>query len=248
MSAPRPSARLLRAAAAERAELARHRARLVDERDELQAALARVERGLAEIDERRALLDRLAPAEPGGMAPRRDAAGAPAGGAPGGGAAGAPGTGAAGAPAGGAALADAELLHGPAIRETAVRLLVQRGGEALHYREWFRLLTEAGHAIAGKDPLAVFLTQLSRSPAVRRGTRAGVYELDRHAAGRLRAALDSLQRELRELTAPAGAAADLAAIRARRSQLTSEISRLERALEEIGRVLEPPPALAAAAG
>ena len=44
----------------------------------------------------------------------------------------------------------------------------------------------AGHEIAGKDPLAVFLTQLSRSPVIRKGTRAGVYELDPTAPQRLR--------------------------------------------------------------
>ena len=67
-------------------------------------------------------------------------------------------------------------LRGPAIRETAVRMLAERGGEALHYREWFELVTRAGYEIAGKHPPSVFLSQLSRSPAVRKGTRAGVYE------------------------------------------------------------------------
>ena len=61
-------------------------------------------------------------------------------------------------------------LRGPAIREAAVRALVADGREALHYREWFELLD---HEVAGKDPLAVFLTQLSRSPAVRKGARPG---------------------------------------------------------------------------
>ena len=55
---------------------------------------------------------------------------------------------------------------GPDIREVAVRLLVDNGREAMHYREWYELLERAGHEIAGKDPLAVFLTQISRSPAV----------------------------------------------------------------------------------
>ena len=44
-----------------------------------------------------------------------------------------------------------------------------QGREALHYREWFDLLAQPGHEIAGKDPLAVFLTQISRSPVVRKG-------------------------------------------------------------------------------
>ena len=53
-----------------------------------------------------------------------------------------------------------------------------RHPQALHYREWFALLEQNGYAVAGKDPLAVFLTQLSRSPVVQRGTQSGVYELN----------------------------------------------------------------------
>ena len=52
--------------------------------------------------------------------------------------------------------------------------------------------------VAGKDPLAVFLTQLSRSPAVRKGAQPGVYELDRQAPARLRATLDDLHEQLRD--------------------------------------------------
>jgi hypothetical protein len=214
-SAPRPSARLVRAVAAECAELERHRARLAIEADELRAALARIEHGLAEIDERRGLLQRLAPPPAAAAAPTDQTA------------------------------TDRSTLRGPAIRETAVKTLVQQGGEALHYREWFALLGTAGHEIAGKDPLAVFLTQLSRSPAVRKGTRAGVYELDRQAAPRLRATLDTLHHELRELTATNRGDKDLAAIRARRAQLTADIGRTERALEEVTRVLGHRPTLAA---
>jgi hypothetical protein len=32
----------------------------------------------------------------------------------------------------------------------------------MHYRSWFELLSEAGHEVVGKDPLAVFLIQMSR--------------------------------------------------------------------------------------
>src|SRR4051794_909792 len=60
MPAPPPSTRLLRAVAAERDQHERHRARMAEEADELRRALARIDRGLAEIDERRALLDRVA--------------------------------------------------------------------------------------------------------------------------------------------------------------------------------------------
>jgi hypothetical protein len=131
-------------------------------------------------------------------------------------------------------------LRGPAIREAAVRALVADGREALHYREWFALL---GRDVAGKDPLAVFLTQLSRSPAVRKGARPGVYELDREAPQRLRAILDDLHEQLRNHTT----GTNLTAIRARRAQLTAEIGRTEKALEEVARVLAPARELSAAA-
>src|SRR4051812_40630439 len=57
---PTPSARLLRAAAAERDEVRRHRERLVAARDGLRAELAQIEASLRDLDERDALLDRLA--------------------------------------------------------------------------------------------------------------------------------------------------------------------------------------------
>ncbi len=212
MDAPHPSARLVRAVAAERAELERHRARLAREADELRASLARIEHGLAEIDERRGLLDRLAPTppEPAGEIERDEDAGA---------------------------------LRGPDIREVAVKLLVDNGRESMHYREWYELLERAGHEIAGKDPVAVFLTQISRSPAVRRGTRAGFYELDRGAFHRLRLQIDALQHELSAL--PPTGTHDAAVIRDRRSRLNTEISRAERAIEEVARVLGPRTPLAA---
>src|SRR3954470_2796413 len=212
MDAPLPTARLVRAVVAEREELERHRARLTSEAHELRAALARIERGLAEIDERRGLLDRLAPDAP---EPERDDADG-----------------------------DRSALRGPEIREVAVKLLVDNGRESMHYREWYELLERAGHRIAGKDPLAVFLTQIRRSPAVRRGAPAGTYELDRGAFHRLRLHIDALQRELSAL--PPTATHDGAVIRARRSRLNMEIARAERAIEEVARVLGPRTRLAAA--
>jgi hypothetical protein len=211
---PTPSARLVRAAAAERADLARHRERLLAERDRLRAALEVVEASLRELDERDALLDRLA----GPAVPTAPAAPAPTGGMP---------------------------LRGPAIRRVAIEVLRARPDrpQALHYRDWFDALRAAGYAVAGKDPLAVFLTQLSRSPVVRRGTQSGVYELDPTAPRRLRERRDALHAELRGLTAAPSATADLTAIRARRAALTAEITRVEKALEEaetvLGTAVEP---------
>jgi hypothetical protein len=100
----------------------------------------------------------------------------------------------------------------------------------LHYRDWYERLLDAGFTVAGKDPQAVFSTQLTRSPVVRKSTQGGIYGLDRHAPQRLRREHEALQGRLRELTAPA--ADDLAAIRARRAALTREISRAEKALAE----------------
>jgi hypothetical protein len=209
---PTPSARLVRAAAAERADLARHRERLLAARDRLRAELEGVEASLRELDDRDALLHRIAGAAPA---------------------------------AGTAAAASAESaggatpLRGPAIRRAAVEVLRARPDrpQALHYRDWFDALGAAGYAVAGKDPLAVFLTQLSRSPVVRRGTQSGVYELDPTAPRRLRERLDALHAELRGLTAAPSATADLTAIRARRAALTAEITRVEKALEEAEAVL-----------
>src|SRR3954453_7678350 len=161
----RPSARLARAVAAERADLERQRAHLAREADELRAALARIERGLGEIDAQCLLLDRIVPGPD-------EAPPAVAGGAQG--------------------------LRGPAIREAAVAVLVARNEHALHYRDWYEALVQAGHEVAGKDPLAVFLTQLSRSPVIRKGAQPGVYELDRQAASRLRTRLEQLHRELKD--------------------------------------------------
>jgi chaperonin cofactor prefoldin len=208
---PTPSARLLRAAEAERADLGRHRERLLAARDRLRAELEDVEASLRELDERDALLDRLA-----GPAPVPGAAAA------------APPNETGAAP-----------LRGPAIRRVAVEVLRARPDrpQAMHYRDWFEALRAAGYAVAGKDPLAVFLTQLSRSPAVRRGTQSGVYELDPGAPRRLRERLDALHAELRGLTAAPSATADLTAIRARRAAITTEITRVEKALEEAEAVL-----------
>lgn len=135
-------------------------------------------------------------------------------------------------------------LRGPAIRAAAVRVLLAhpRRPEALHYRQWFELLTEAGYSVAGKDPLAVFLTQLSRSPVVRRGTQSGVYELELQAATRLRVRLQDLQAQLRELTTTVSSeTTDLSSIRDRRIALNLEISKVEKALEEAEQTLTKRP-------
>src|SRR4051812_20490050 len=64
---PTPSARLVRAAAAERADVARHRERLLGARERLRAELAGIEAALRDLDERDTLLDRLAGPPPGAV-------------------------------------------------------------------------------------------------------------------------------------------------------------------------------------
>jgi hypothetical protein len=229
-SAPTPSARLVRAAAAERAELARHRERLLSTRASLRTELEAIEASLRELDERDALLDRLAgPARPtavgGDDARSPDGRGVPA-------------------------RPETAKLRGPAIRRAAVEVLLAHPDrpQALHYRAWFDALVAAGYEVGGKDPLAVFLTQLGRSPVVRRGTQSGVYELDRGAPRRLRDTLDALHAELRGIAGAPSPTADLTAIRGRRAALTARITQVEKALEEAEAVLGPPAGTVAAAG
>jgi hypothetical protein len=226
--APPPSSRLLRAAAAERAELDRHRERLLAAREELRAELARIDAGLADVDERRRLLGRIAPDAPSVSAEAAPRETLPL------------------SQELEAAVETDAVLRGPAIRETAVRLLLDRADvEAIHYRDWFELVNGEGYTIAGKDPLAVFLTQISRSPVVHRSTQAGVYALERDATSRLRHQLDELHAKLRALSVAPAAAHELAEVRAQRQELTLEIGQAEKALEEAARLLEQARDLAA---
>lgn len=211
---PAPSARLLRAVAAEREQLRRQRTDLLESRRQLQAELDELDAAVTEVDERLLLIDRLAGDQAPGQLPDEATTNAQPS-----------------APS----RESKEELRGPTIRATAVKVLIAHPErpEALHYREWFGLLSEAGYSIAGKDPLAVFLTQLSRSPLVRRSTQSGVYQLDLDAPARLRLQLESLQAQLRALTTTSPSpTTDLTSIRNTRSDLTRQIDRVEKALQE----------------
>jgi hypothetical protein len=73
-----------------------------------------------------------------------------------------------------------EDLRGQRLREVAIQVLKRRkgAGTSVHYREWYALLVAEGHTVSGKDPVATFLTQVSRSDEVERvGRRSGVYRL-----------------------------------------------------------------------
>jgi hypothetical protein len=231
LSLPNPSSRLLRAAVAEQADLLRHRERLTSERARLLGELRELDEALAAADRRLEVLAELA-----GPPPASDAeAAAPL--------TGSPSAGEAAPTRDGSDGKMRQVLRGPAIRQAAVRVLIAQPEpiEALHYRRWFDLLAQAGYAVAGKDPVAVFLTQLSRSPLVRKTSAPGVYEIDRQAPFRIRQRLERLQAELREVTVAAHSPVELGAVRARRHELDLAISQQERALEEALRVLRGDP-------
>lgn len=133
------------------------------------------------------------------------------------------------------------LLRGAAIRQTAVRLLASspEGLAAIHYRDWYAMVFHRGHVVAGKDPYATFLTQVTRSPAVRRGHASGTYVVDWNAPRRLRERIDELASQLRALQSlPANSSAEeLHVGRTQREQLTADIDRAQRDLEEVLRSL-----------
>jgi hypothetical protein len=212
---PSPSARLLRAVTAERQELGRHRDRLLAARAELRRELADLDASLRELDERTRLLDRIA-------GPPADQA-----------------SGARGDAGDDTPERSVKRLRGPAIRRAAVEALLAlpERPEALHYRDWYEAVRAAGFEVEGKDPLAVFLTQISRSPVIRKSTQAGVYELDTAAAHRLRDQLDRLHADLRALSTTPSATTDLAAVRSRRAQIHTEIGHVEKALVEAEELL-----------
>jgi hypothetical protein len=214
MPSPHPlvSTRLKRAAAAEHTLLAQRRERIEQARAGVQTQLERLEHELADIDQHLALLRRIAP-DAGDQAPatRRNGAAPPQ-----------------------PQLANARVLRGPAIRTTAVRLLVEHepAVEAIHYRDWYRLLEAHGVTVAGKKPLAVFLTQVTRSPVIRKTTSPGVYALDRGTAERLRGQLSRLEDELHALTGQPAGPPSAGGVHDRRRDLLLAIGRHQRALDE----------------
>jgi len=69
-------------------------------------------------------------------------------------------------------------LGGQRLQEIAVQVLEDKHpkGEAIHYKQWYSLLREAGFVIGGKDPQATFLASIRRSSQVRSiGRRSGLY-------------------------------------------------------------------------
>jgi hypothetical protein len=73
-----------------------------------------------------------------------------------------------------------ETLRGQRLRNVAIQVLKRHRGEAVavHYREWYELVVHDGHRVAGKDPIATFLTHVSRAPEIEPvGRRSGLYRL-----------------------------------------------------------------------
>jgi hypothetical protein len=73
-----------------------------------------------------------------------------------------------------------EELRGERLREVALEVLrrLSSSGDPIHYRIWFQELIDSGYRVLGRDPLATFLTQVSRIERVEKiGRRSGLYRL-----------------------------------------------------------------------
>jgi hypothetical protein len=73
-----------------------------------------------------------------------------------------------------------EELRGERLREVALDVLhrLSASGDPVHYRVWFEALVDSGYRVLGRDPLATFLTQVSRIERVEKiGRRSGLYRL-----------------------------------------------------------------------
>lgn len=231
MSTPEPivtSRRLRSAAEAERGRLSRDLERLDRRADALQAELAAIEYQRAELRDQLALLARLAwqPDDSPfaatitpGKATHLQAV--PADGVP----------------------PPKTLLRGARIRETAVLLLASSANPTrpIHYQQWYRLLRDAGFGIQAHDPLAAFLTQITRSPVVRRADSPGVYALDLDAPRTLRQRLQQLDGQLRQPAAEQQSVEEIAEAREDRAALLRDIRAAERRLDEALRSLGESP-------
>jgi hypothetical protein len=76
-------------------------------------------------------------------------------------------------------------LRGHEVRDTAVEVLMRHRGNRtpIHYRQWYELVEREGFRVAGRKPLATFLTQIRRSPVVDAvPDRPGFYVVDPESA------------------------------------------------------------------
>lgn len=224
-----PSRRMRSAANAERDRVARELLRIDEREREIQAELATLRAIRAELTEQLAVLLRFVdePADGDDVPPRLRVLNG-------------------GDPREPTATAAVQELRGARIREVAVQVLssTPEASAPIHYKTWFELLRARGFMPAGKDPLASFLTQIGRSPVVRRSSASGTYTLDVDFPERARKQLASLREQLQEATeiSPEATIAEIAEARARRSELAGAVDAVERMLEEAIRSLETPPA------
>lgn len=220
-----PSRRLRSAAEAERERLSRDLERLDARAHVLTAEIADVDRQREELREHLALLARIS-WEPGASAFRSQTserqghlrAVEPEGPPP------------------------KVVLRGARIRETAVLMLASSAKplRPIHYMDWFKLLRDAGYGVDAQDPQAAFLTQITRSPVVRRADAPGTYALDPDAPRLLRDRLRALESKLAERAVQASEPDSVAQVREERQALVRELHATERRLEEALRVLGSP--------
>jgi hypothetical protein len=142
-----------------------------------------------------------------------------------------------------------EALQGQRLREEAVRILVEKRGtrQPIHYKEWYALLRDEGLDAAGKDPVATFLTQITRSPLVQRvDGRGGMYQVDpvtayEHARQELAATTRELVAAEEAVAATAGdegdAADGVARVRDAQARLAAAQRRLGAILAARSRIV-----------
>lgn len=221
-----PSRRLRSAAGAERDRLTRELHKLDTRAEALQTALATVERHRTELREHLALLARLTwePEESAFAIPTTrptthlkavESDGPP----------------------------PKHLLRGAKIRETAVLLLASSANPTrpIHYQQWYQLLRDADYGVDARDPKAAFLTQITRSPVVRRTDAPGVYALDLDAPQRLRRQVSELEAMLTTRTGPHADLDDLTRARNDRAKVVRMLRAAERELDETLRSLGSTP-------
>jgi hypothetical protein len=240
-----PSSGLRRAATAERERIRRARERLAEREQQLHAELAAVRAEIRALDDRDRLLINLiaAPEEAPLKAMSRvrhavtedvDAAIT----APGRTTEGARST----ATACGSAPSAGKVLRGRDLREAATRVLfLTRGPDReVHYREWLDEVLRAGIDVVGKDPVAAFLTNVSRSPIVVRGDEPGAYRIDSSVAAKLHRELAEAEAELADVVAVIAREPNVGTdLREHRARLSAAVRRLEGQVAEADRVMAP---------
>ncbi|HUP33509.1 MAG TPA: hypothetical protein VM184_10785 [Gaiellaceae bacterium] len=124
-----------------------------------------------------------------------------------------------------------EALQGQRLREEAVRILVDKRGtrQPIHYKEWYALLRDEGLTAVGKDPVATFLTQITRSPLVQRvDGRGGIYQVDPVLA--YEQARQELTVSMRELTLAEDA---VSAVAGENGEAATGVARVRSAQEKL---------------